>query len=179
MRGLKKIPVKRNSKTVRPVTMTINMKPEKAFFTGENRKLAGKNNITRTSAKSVCQYIPSGVMKEPERIMSITTPWVPTLTYWLWNGFEPISVVPVSTRPRMQNLPLTARSIFSFRLSYLSRFILRYSARVDIYSASSRIAPALSGYRSSSSGIRAFTLALGSRLRISRIRPRLIRRQSV
>jgi len=82
-RGLKKNPVKRNSKTVRTIKMTINMKPEDALDTGERREPAKRNKVTKTSAKSVCQYIPIWVIKEPERIMSIITPWVPTLTYSL------------------------------------------------------------------------------------------------
>jgi len=82
-RGLNKIPVKRNSKAVRPVTMTIIMEPDNAFETGERRGLAERNRAVKTSAKSVRQYIPIGDMKEPERIMSSITPWVPALTYSL------------------------------------------------------------------------------------------------
>ena len=82
MRGLKKIPVKRNSIAEAVKIRMVAINPNAALGVGERRSLTIKNRDTNNRTNKICHDMLMGVINDSERIISSTTPWVPTFIYF-------------------------------------------------------------------------------------------------
>jgi hypothetical protein len=109
--GARKMPEKRNKRKENNKTTRAERKP-KADLRAGGILVKKKSNTGVIKQKRAIHNGESHLINDPERIVSNTTPCVPTFTYSVKKGFCPISVVPSSVCPTTIYLP--PRAFFSF-----------------------------------------------------------------